>query len=148
MFVDQLISQNSLYMINQQDRYMSTPKLNNFIPNWFKQLKSAITHDSTKSRKLKSRQIIPAQPPIFNNSIFFNNISVPFSSWYFHWSSTHNQLIVGKVLKYLNDDILIEHQSSLPLSIHVSPSSQPFLISRYSDCFIDDYCISYPAYFS
>ncbi len=147
MFIDQLISQNGLYMIKWPNQHMSNPKLNNSIPKWFKQLESIITHDFTKSRKLISCWIIPSQPPIFNNSIFFNNVSVPFGSWCFHWSSTHNQLIVGKVLKYLNDNILIEYWSFFPLSMHVSPSSQPFLVSRYLGCLINDHCISHSAYF-
>ena len=148
MFVEQLISKNGLYMINWQNRHMSTPMLNNSISKQFKQLESVIIQDSSNSRKLKSCWIISAQPSIFNNSIFFNNVSIPFSSWCFHWSLTHNQLIVGKVLKCLNDDILIEHQSFLFLSIHVSPSSQPFLVFRCSGYLINDHCISHPAYFS
>src|SRR6266542_184843 len=59
----------------------------------------------------------------------------------------HQSLIIGKVLKCLNDDVLIEHWSFTPQFSEVSPSNQPARFSLCTGCYCNDSFITHPSYF-
>ena len=59
----------------------------------------------------------------------------------------HQSLIIGKVLKCLNDDVLIEHWSYTPQSSDISPSNQPARFSLCTGCSFNDSLITHPSYF-
>src|SRR6266498_4564434 len=99
------------------------------------------------SRRLLPRWIISSKPPIFPATIFFQNLCIPFGSWSFCWSAIHQSLIIGKVLKCLNDDVLIEHWSYTSQSFDISPSNQPARFSLCTGCSFNDSLITHPSYF-
>ncbi len=110
-------------------------------------LESLLLSFSNTSRRLLSRWIILSNPPIFPATIFFQQLRILQGSWSFCWSATYQSLIIGKVLKCLNDDILIEHWSYTPQFSDISPSNQPARFSLYTGCSFNDSLITYPSYF-
>jgi len=147
MFVDQLFSSDGLFLITWQDRRLFQPSLTNNIPKWFTVLESLVLSSPNTSRRLLPRWIVPSKPPTFPATIFFQNLRIPYGSWSFHWSVPHQSLIIGKVLKCLNDDVLIEHWAYTPQLLDVSPSNQPAKFSLCQGCSFNDPFITHPSYF-
>ncbi len=65
----------------------------------------------------------------------------------FCWSATHQSLIIGKVLKCLNDDVLIKHWAYTPQFSDISPSNQPARYSLCTGCSFNNSLITHPSYF-
>src|SRR6266540_6417449 len=147
MFVEQLFSYNGLFMMTWQDRRLFQSSITNHIPQWFTALEALLLSSPHTSRHLLPRWITPSRPPTFPVTIFFHNLRIPYGSWSFCWSATHQSLIIGKVLKCLNDDILIEHWSYTPQSHDISPSNQPARFSLCTGCSFNDSLITHPFYF-
>src|SRR6266542_423921 len=147
MFVDQLFSSDGLFLITWQDRRLFHPSLTNHVPKWFKLLESLVLSSPNTSRRLLPRWIVPSRPPVFPATIFFQNLRIPYGSWSFHWSAPRQSLIIGKVLKCLNDDVLIEHWAYSPQVLDISPSNQPARFSLCTGCSFNDPLITHPSYF-
>src|SRR6266498_5177948 len=99
------------------------------------------------SRRLLPRWIISSKPPIFPATIFFQNLCIPFGSWSFCWSAIHQSLIIGKVLKCLNDDVLIEHWSYISQFSDISLSNQPARFFLCIGCLFNNLLITHLSYF-
>src|SRR3990170_1623690 len=147
MFVEQLISFDGTYLLKWQDRktFFDDMKLNK-PPTWFNELSNLMIEHPTLSRRLKRKWLLPPQIPEFNNAIFFKQ-GFQFNSWTCFWSPPHNQMITGKLLKSLNQDILIEHWSFVSTADDNSPSNKRFLIRKCPGCSINDTNIVHPGYF-
>jgi ribonuclease HI len=147
MFLEQLISLDGIYLLKWQDRktYFDNMKLNK-PPKWFNELSNSMIEHPTTSRRIKRQWRLSPQVPDFNSAIFFNH-GFQFNSWTCFWSSHHNSMITGKLLKSLNQDILIEHWKFVTLSDDNSPSNKRFLIQKCQGCNVNDDRIVHPGYF-
>jgi ribonuclease HI len=146
MFVDQTLSINGIYMITWQDRKTYYEGKFNRAPNWFKTLEDLIIENKMTTRRLKSQWIVAPQVPQFNNAIFFNN-GHQYKSWTSFWSQQYNQMIVGKIIKSLNNEILVEHWNFVYDNDNNSPSKKKFLIQLCNGCPFNDQLIVHPSYF-
>src|SRR6266498_5901769 len=147
MFIEQLFSYDSLFMMTWQDRHLFQSSITNHVPQWFTVLEALLLSSPHTSRHLLPRWITPSRPSSFPATIFFHNLRIPYGSWSFCWSATHQSLIIGKVLKCLNDDVLIEHWSYTSQSFDISPSNQPARFSLCTECSFNDSLITHPSYF-
>src|SRR6266498_1696752 len=147
MFVEQLFSYDGIFMMTWQDHRLIQPSLTNHVPKWFTDLEALLLSSPHTSRRLLPHWIAPSRPPTFPATIFFQNLRIPYGSWSFCWSATHQSLIIGKVLKCLNDDVLIEHWSYTSQSFDISPSNQPARFSLCTGCSFNDSLITHPSYF-
>ncbi len=147
MFVEQLFSYDGIFMMTWQDRRLIQSSITNHVPQWFTALEALLLSSPHTSRRLLPRWIIPSRPPTFPATIFFQHLRIPYGSWSFCWSVNHQSLIIGKVLKCLNDDVLIEHWSYTSQSSDISPSNQPARFSLCTGCSFNDSLITHPSYF-
>src|SRR6266542_237870 len=147
MFVEQLFSYDGIFMMTWQDHRLIQSSLTNNVPKWFTALEGLLLSFPHTSRRLLPRWIASSIPHTFPVTIFFQNLRIPYGSWSFCWSVNHQSLIIGKVLKCLNDDVLIEHWSYTPHSSNISPSNQPTKFSLCTGCSFNDFLITHPSYF-
>ena len=147
MFIEQLISLDGIYLLKWQDRktYFDDMKLNK-PPKWFNELSNLMIKNPSTSRRIKRQWRLSPQVPDFNSAIFFNH-GFQFNSWTCFWSSQHNSMITGKLLKSLNQDILVEHWRFVTTNDDNSPSNKKFLIQKCQGCHINDDRIIHPGYF-
>ncbi len=71
MFVEQLFSYDSLFMMTWQDHRLIQPSITNHKPKWFTALELLLLLSSHISRRLLPRWIASSRPPTFLATIFF-----------------------------------------------------------------------------
>src|SRR6266498_445220 len=87
MFVEQLFSYDSVFMMTWQDRHLIQSSITNHVPQWFTALEALLLSSPHTSRCLLSRWIIPSRPSTFPATIFFQHLRIPYGSWSFCWSA-------------------------------------------------------------
>src|SRR5688572_4225830 len=108
-FFDQLISPEGQYLVKWQDRMLHY-HIHNKTPIWFKELEKKLLHNPDQSRRLPDQyrittpSISPVNPDtLFNNNVFYCN------SWIYSWLTSFNCLVIGKIIKSLNTEVIVEH---------------------------------------
>src|SRR5688572_28135419 len=109
--------------------------IHNRTPIWFSELEKKLLSNSNQSRRLPDQYRItsPSIPPVnpetlFNNNVFYCN------SWIYSWLTSFNCLVIGKIIKSLNTEVIVEHWVQNSNTTTVSPSAASLNIVRCPGC--------------
>jgi hypothetical protein len=132
-FFDQLLSPDGLYLIKWDDRRLHL-YIRNKVPAWFTNLEKRLLTNVKTFCRIHVHFQAGVIPPAPNTEIIFTD-NFAHNCWTYSWLLEGNCLVIGKILKSINDHVIIEHWNQILSSDpDISPSATHLNIQRCTEC--------------